>query len=232
MRILFYCLLLVNLMFVIWKFGFDRSERHAQEAPSRVAEPSESQGSALTPDQYEMLPLETSALSNGQQLPEVELEAVIENCGLIGPINDRKEAEAMLPDLLTLSKEAQIIARPLEVAEGWWVIFPKAATREVALANRQMLINRGFYENWLFDDGPQKFAISLGIYPTPEEAEAAAKSIRDKGIGVKVVPREVLGSRFWVKMVWAKPLRELDEAIQLINTQDGAAKIPSPIACH
>lgn len=232
MRILFYCLLVINLIFLIWKFGFERSSTQTQDANQKAAEQPVVHEATLTTDQYEMLPLEGQPMAERQEQREGESDAVVENCGLIGPVNDRKEAEALLPDLLAISKDAQVIVRPQEIAEGWWVIFPKATTREVALANRQMLINRGFYENWLFDDGPQKFAISLGIYPTVEEAEAAAQSIKEKGIGVKVVPRDVWVSRFWIKMVWTKPLRELDEAIQLINTQDGSARIPSPIPCR
>ena len=232
MRILFYCLLVINLIFIVWKFGFDKTSVVSPDTHPSVPKQQEAKDPALTPDQYVMLPLETQSLTEVPESKEGESTSVIENCGLIGPMNDRKEAEALLPDLLSISKDAQVIVRPLQVADGWWVIFPKATTREVALANRQMLINQGFYENWLFDEGPQKFAISLGIYPTSEEAEAAANLIREKGINVRVVPREVPGSRFWIKMVWTKPLRELDEAIQLINTQDGNARIPSPVACR
>ena len=99
------------------------------------------------------------------------------------------------------------------------------------MANRQMLMNKGVYENWLFDRGPLVGAISLGLYKTQGEAEKALLGYKEKGINAKVRPRLVRANGFWLRVPWDKPSLELDEAIQSINSGDTSIKMPSPTPC-
>lgn len=235
---IFYILVVVNLVFLVWKFGLQKRDALIEEANDQHVE-------ILQPP---MLGSENESFDNGDFLPgepdssETDESAAAsvglpENasnhgCFEIGPIQDRETADSYLSLLASTATDARVVIRSGDVPDGWWVIYPKASTREAALANRQMLLNNGIYETWLFDKGPMEGAISLGIYPTQAEAQVAQQNLVEKGIGVKLVPRLVRGDVFWLKIPWTKLPLVLDDAVHLLNSQDPALKMPAPEVCR
>lgn len=231
MKYLFYILVIINLVFLGWKLGVDPQRFIAEDSATQPLEmPLADQPMPVEElDEAELLPTEPDPLVKPPEDLENPNGDLI--CLEMGPFSERPEADAALALLKTLGKDIQVRIHPSDTPNGWWVIYPKANSREAAMANRQMLMNKGVYENWLFDRGPLVGAISLGLYQSQADAEKALLGYKEKGINAKVRPRLVRANGFWLRVPWDKPRLELDEAIQLINSGDANIKIPSPTPC-
>ena len=238
MKQIFYILVVINLIFLVWKFGLEERDALIEAANDQHVEILESPAVGLESENFksaDFLPVEPDPAENSESaeasvgLPEY---ASNRGCFEIGPIRDREIADDYLSLLAPTAPDALVVIRSGDVAEGWWVIYPKASTREAALANRQMLHNKGIYETWLFDKGPLEGAISLGLYPSQAEAQVSQQSLMEKGISAKLVPRLVRGDLFWLKIPWTKLPLVLDDAIHLLNSQDPTLKMPPPEVCR
>lgn len=232
LKYLFYILVLVNLVFLAWKFGLDRFPPPGRESKNDVTlamDPLDS----LSPEdtEFELLPAEPDPLPLTPEAGEGEGGSLKPLCLALGPYASREEAKAGLEILKPAVQEARVIAVPGDREDGFWVLYPKARSREGAFANRQMLMNRGIYEIWLFDRGPLAGAISLGLFKSQEEADAAVQGFRAKGVATRVKPRIVLGEAFWIRIFWRDTVLALDEAIQTVNSHEENVKLPSPVAC-
>lgn len=180
---------------------------------------------------FELLPMEPEPVVATRGLDGEGGGVAKAPCLALGPYLNREEANLALDALRQAVKEGRVVAISGDQVAGYWVIYPKARTREGALANRQMLMNRGIYESWLFDRGPLEGAISLGLYKSQDEAEAAVQGLRNRGVATKVRPRLVLGETFWIQIPWEESPLALDEAIQTLNSHDDKLKLPSPTSC-
>ena len=233
LKYLFYILVLVNLVFLGWKYGLDHWVS-APDAGHRIHMPIDPLDTLGTEDSgFDLLPTEPDTAPVGDSVAslEDELGHPRSGCMMLGPFSSREEAESQVAIVGTLSKEVKVSNRSGDVAEGYWVLFTKATTREGALANRQLLLNRGFYESWLFDRGPLAGSIALGLYPTEEEANAALSGFRDRGSNAKVKPRLVRGQSFWINVPWQGSVLEFDEAIQTLKGHDGTLNLPASSIC-
>lgn len=227
-------LVLVNLVFLGWKYGLDHwGFKTGPESKVQTSmDPLDSLGSEEAG--FDLLPTEPDPVPAQDELTTGSEDASSPprlGCMSLGPFATRDEAESHLTVLETLAKDLRVTNRAGDVPEGYWVLFTKATTREGALANRQLLQNRGFYETWLFDRGPLAGSIALGLYSTEEEANAALVGFRERGINAKVRPRLVRGQSFWIKVPWQGSVMEFDEAIQTLKGHDGTLNLPSPSRC-
>ncbi len=237
MKYIFYLLIVINLVFLVWKFGLQQKESLWQDEEEQRIDVTE--GATAMPagvdwdDGFETLPPESDpddALpGEASALPAT---AKSDGCFEIGPIQTREQAESFITLLEPSVKVINLVIRPGDVPDGWWVLYPKAATREAALANRHMLESHGIYDSWLFDKGPLEGAISLGVYATREEAEQALLPLTGQGIAAKVIPRLVRGEVLWLKIPWPGLPLALDEAVQTLNSQDPALAMPAPAPCY
>jgi hypothetical protein len=247
MRYLVYLLVLANVVFFLWETGF-RAERDSGasyrelEIPSgleRIALAREvagipSSGTVVAVEPAGQTPPPEAAPSPGTVPPPPEAKPVQKpvDCFRIGPLQTKDEAEGFLDLLKSHAPKASVETKLGDVPDGWWVLFPKAASLEAGRENRKMLADKGVLDTWLFDRGPLLGAISLGLFKTKEEAEAARKSFMDKSIVAEVVPRLVRGQVYWVKIPWQRPALEFEEIVQVLNTQDPSLHIPAPIPCE
>lgn len=233
LKYLFYILVLVNLVFIGWKYGLDHWVSIPEPGARAVVPMDSLDGLGMAESGFDLLPTE----SDVDSASENALSAMDESghprsgCMMLGPFTSREDAEGQLPVLETLAKDVRVTNRSVDVPEGYWVLFTKAITREAALANRQLLLNRNFYETWLFDRGPMAGSIAFGLYPTEEEANAAQTGLRDRGINAKVKPRLVRGSSFWIRIPWSGSVLEFDEAIQTLKGHDVSLNLPSSSVC-
>lgn len=254
MKYLVYLLVLGNVVFFLWETGFrgDRSSDASVrelEMPSgveRIALLSEAGGTSgagavivaeagsatgiplpeTAPTATTTSPVDASAADSGIKRPEKRID-----CFEIGPSQTREEAEGFLDLLKSHAPKATVETKLGDVPDRWWVLFPKAVSLEAGRENRRMLAEKGVVDTWLFDKGPLQGAISLGLFKTKEEAEAARKTFMDKNVVAEVVPRWVRGKVYWVKIPWHRPGLEFEEIIQVLNTQDPSLRIPAPIPC-
>lgn len=241
MKKLLYLLALVNLVFFVWEVGF-REDKSPEDSFQELAIPSGVERIALTgepgqaPDAEEVPEGEVvdPGLA-GEEIPAPESKPnpppKPTDCYQIGPAQTRAEADNLLDLLKSQAPDANIVTLSGDVPEGWWILYPKAINLDVARANRRALAEKGVVDAWLFEKGPLQGALSLGLYKTREEAEAARKPFMDKNIVTEIAPRLVRGQVFWLKIPWHRPALELEEIVQVLNSQDSSLHIPAPVAC-
>lgn len=234
MKYLFYLLVMINLVFFIWKFGMEHTESLLQARHDQQLQlPEEGIPPTLEQDAWPSvaMPAETAATEMPETSSALPRAASKHGCFEIGPIPAREKAESYAALLEPNVKDVRVVIRAGDVPEGWWVLYPKAATPEAGRANRHMLEGKGIYATWLFDKGPLAGALSLGLYKTRGEADRALEQLAEKGVTAAVVPRLVRGDVYWLKIPWTGLPLELDEAVQMLNSHDPALGMPPPATC-
>lgn len=79
---------------------------------------------------------------------------------------------------------------------GWWVFMPPQPDKKGAEKKAGELQRLGVTEFFIVNDGPQKFAISLGVFSREEAAEKRLEQLRGQGVRTaRVGPRSVEGAR-------------------------------------
>lgn len=249
MKYLFYVLLLVNAVFFIWKSGLNPvaffSEGDNVEQVLALPEEPASPLTSVVSNEPEAPLVETEGGTEASAEDSVPSESAssfsedrppltqsINGCYEIGPVASKETADAYLALLTSTSKEARVVLKSGSVPDGWWVLYPRAPNVDAARVNRRMLEKKGILDAWVFDKGPLRGAISLGLYPSRSAAELAAKPFSEKGIVVEVAPRRVRGDAFWIEVPWQGLALDLEEIIQVLNTQDPQLQMPLPLVCR
>jgi len=260
MKYLFFILILANLVFFLWENGFRPESGGPRElalprsAPERLELLSER---SAPPDEIPPSPGEEAAAS--EEVPPVDLangemqnaeaqtpvsapteeeadarpaeEPKSRNCFKIGPYSVRQQAQEALELVRTHVEKAERVVLSGGVPDGWWVLFPKAASMEAARENRRMLLEKGVQDLWLFDKGELAGAISLGLYSIHDGALRAQADFTKKNIVTDIVPRLVPTRAEWVRVPWKGSPLELEELIHLLNSEGGETRLPAPQAC-
>jgi hypothetical protein len=236
-----YLLILANVVLLLWETGFRGGDDSRRELaiPSGLEqivlsdEVLESDAAAEpAPAEADLQSAEADAdlVADEPAVPEVKPSAV-KDCYLVGPEPSKARAEYLLGFFKAHAMDATLEAKPGEVPDGWWILFPKAASLEAARENRRALAEKGVKDMWVFEKGSLEWAISLGLYSSRDRAEVARKQFADKSIVTEVTPRLVQGEVHWLRIPWRRPLLELEEIVQLFNTQDPDSDLPEPIPC-
>jgi hypothetical protein len=232
MKYVFYALVLANLGFFLWNTG----AQEAGEGEGNLRELSIPSGGApiqllrevplLASDKPKDKGGSEEAGKNASKFRKSRA-----NCFLVGPRQSQADADGLRDLLTTHTADTAVVTRLGDVADGWWLLYPRALTQEAARENRRMLAAKGIHDTWIFDNGPLQWGISLGLFDNLEKAEAAQKSLAEKDIMIEVTPRMVRGNVYWVKVPWRRPALELEEVVQVLNLQDPGLKIPGPVPC-
>lgn len=238
MKKLVYLLILANVVFFLWERGFRGSDDGYRE----LAMPSHLERILLVQEAAETVPMEPEPVdADAQSEPGLEGEdapvpetkpAPRSDCFRVGPVETQAQADELL-DLMKVHADGAVVeTRAGEVPGGWWILFPKAPSLDAARENRRMLLAKGVVDMWVFEKGSLQGAISLGLYASREQAETARKQFADKSIVTEIAPRLVPGKVYWLRLPWTRPPLELEEIVQLLNTQDPDLRIPAPVACE
>jgi hypothetical protein len=173
MRTLVFLLLLANLtLFAYTKLdslGAGEGVRLSQQVqPEKI--------SLLTPQQVAALgPAKASALADV--------------CVEWGPLSDSDRTRA-LAMLEPLDLARLISQKKVEVIADYWVFLPPAVNKAAADRRVEELKTQGVRDVSLVDSGPQRFAISLGVFRTEDAAQARLAALQAQGVkAVKVGAR-------------------------------------------
>jgi hypothetical protein len=80
--------------------------------------------------------------------------------------------------------------KKVEVITNYWVFIPPAANKPTADRKVAELKDQGVKDLFLIETGPQRLAISLGVFRNEEAAQAQLADLQEKGVkGAKVGPR-------------------------------------------
>ena len=118
-----------------------------------------------------------------------KLAALADVCAEWGPISDADKARA-ISSLEPLDVSRLMTQRRVEVIGNYWVYIPPATGRVVAETRLAELKERSIKDVSIVDSGPQRLAISLGVFHTEAAAQARLAALEDQGVTTaKVGPR-------------------------------------------
>ena len=112
---------------------------------------------------------------------------------------DAPRAEKALEPLALGARLAQ---RRTEEAAGWWVFIPPQGTRPAALRKAAELKALSIDDYFIVqEDGPYRWALSLGVFRTEDAAQARLATLRAQGVrSAQVGPRETLVPKVWLQV--------------------------------
>jgi hypothetical protein len=167
------------------------------QAPS-VAEPAEPQQHAVADDE---------ALNTA--MPERTAA-----CARLGPF-DPEAADALLESLPANLRLLSDVSEEQERVIGHYVMIPPLPTRAAGNQKLKELADAGFEDTWLFRDGANRNAISLGLFSREEGARRHAESLAQKGFATEIKTAITRTERRWL-------------LLQDISGADPAASLPLP----
>ena len=173
MRILVFLLLLANVTLFLYieldRVGGGEGARLSQQ---------------VQPDKIKLLtPQQVAALG------PAKVAALADVCVEWGPLSetDRARAEA---GLASLELGRLLTQRKVEAIGNYWVFLPPFPNKPAADKRVEELKAQGIRDVFAVDSGPQRFAVSLGVFRGEEAAQARLASLQAQGVkGAKVGQR-------------------------------------------
>jgi hypothetical protein len=165
MRILVLLLLLANLTLL----GYTRLDSLGTGEGVRLAQQVQSDRIVL------LSPQQVAALG------PAKVSALADVCVEWGPLSDTDKARA-LASLEPLDLAKLISQKKVEVVANYWVFIPPAPNRSAADRRVEELKAQGVKGLLLVDGGPQRFAISLGIFRTEDAAQTRLAALEAQGV--------------------------------------------------
>jgi hypothetical protein len=122
-------------------------------------------------------------------LGPAKVASLADVCVEWGPLSDAEKTRAVAA-IEPLDLARLMTQKKVEVITNYWVFIPPAPNKPAADRKLAELKAQGVKDVLLLDGGPQRFAISLGVFRTEEAAQALLADLQDKGVkGAKVGPR-------------------------------------------
>lgn len=173
MRAFFLFLVLANLAFLAWTSFVSKSD--TQSDPRPLAR-------QIAPEKLRIVPAAAIATNPPAEANPASVPAALAclEWGGFAPADAERASEALAP----LSLGPRLTRRPVaDDNASWWVFMPPRANRQDAQKKAAELKALGVEEYFIVqDEGPQRFAISLGIFKTEAAAESRLEALRAKGV--------------------------------------------------
>jgi hypothetical protein len=130
----------------------------------------------VKPDKIKLLgPQQVAALG------PAKVASLADVCVEWGPISDADRARA-LASLEPLDIGKLISQKKVEVITNYWVFIPPLANKAAADKRVAELKAQGIRDVIGIDGGPQRFAISLGVFRTEDAAQARLAALQAEGV--------------------------------------------------
>lgn len=194
MRVLFLLLVLANIAFFAWARYFSPIDASADPQPL---------ARQIDPDKLKILvPAEVPpAAAAPRPAPPATPAAASASCLEWGSftLTDLPRAEKALEPLALGDRLSE---RRTEEMAGWWVYIAAQGNRPGALKKAAELKARGIDDYFIVtDEGPYRWAVSLGVFRNEEAAQARLAALREKGVrSAQVGPREMLVPKVWLQV--------------------------------
>ena len=174
MRAILLLLLLANLTL----FGYTRLDSAGSGESARFAQ-------QVQPDRIRLLTSQQVAT-----LGPAKVAALADVCLEWGPFNDGERTRA-LAELQPAGLGRLLTQKRVENASAYWVFVPRLANKAAADKRAAELSAAGIKDLFVFDNGPQRLAISLGVFRTEDAASAYVAELGKRGIAdARAGPRQ------------------------------------------
>jgi hypothetical protein len=185
-RIVFFFLLLANLVFFGWAyFGTGRTADEPQLMEQQL-NPQEIR--LLSPDQVAKLAAERAkAVADRPKPPKAPVIACLE-LGAFNPVDAPRVQQALDP----LALGSRLSQRRADEIASYWVYIPPLRSRQSANLKAAELKKLGVDDFFVVqEDSKFRLAVSLGVFKTQEAANARLAELRKKGVRTaRVAPKE------------------------------------------
>jgi hypothetical protein len=169
MRALFFLLLLANLAFFAWHAGYLGPSPEPVGESARLAQ-------QITPERIHIISADEARKMANSSAPKPQ--ACLE-WGSFPP----QESERVQVLLAAMSPAPKFSARKIDETAGWWVFLPPQGSKAAADKKGTELKRLGVEEFFVInEDGPNKFAISLGVFKTEEAAKNYLETLSKQGV--------------------------------------------------
>jgi hypothetical protein len=104
----------------------------------------------------------------------------------------------------------RIVQRRTEELAGWWVFIPPRNGRQAALKKAAELKALGVTDYFVVsDEGPFRWALSLGVFRSQDAAQARLLTLNDLGVrSARIGPRETMVPKVWLQVRGSDPALE------------------------
>jgi len=187
-RTLFLVVVLVNVLF----FGWAR-----YVAPPEAAADPQPPARQIAPQKLRVIaPSELPPVA-ARPAPSPIVLKCIEWGGFT--LADAPQAQAALEPLQLGARLGQ---RRTEENAGWWVFIPPLGSRPAAQKKAAELKALAVDDYFVVqDDGPYRWALSLGVFRSEEAAQARLATLRSQGVrSAQVGPRDTTVSKVWLQV--------------------------------
>lgn len=209
MRALFLLLVLGNVAFFAWARYASPPDAFADPAPLtrqiepekiKVVTPNEVPASAPAPAPAARTPPANATTANAAPSAPAPTPVALK-CMEWGSftIADAPRAEKALEPLALGPRLAQ---RRTEETAGWWVFIPSQGTRAAAVRKAAELKALAIDDYFIVqEDGPYRWALSLGVFRNEDAAQARLVALRTQGVrSAQVAPRETVVPKVWLQV--------------------------------
>jgi len=188
-RALFLLLVLANVMFFVWSRYVAPPDASADPLPlTRQIEPEKLK--VLAPNE---LPPPSARAPTA---PAAALKC-LEWGSFTVAVAPRAE-KALEP----LALGPRLAQRRTEETAGWWVFIPPQGSRPAALKKAAELKARDIEDYFIMqEEGPFRWALSLGVFRTEDAAQARLAALRGMGVrSAQIAARETVVPKVWLQV--------------------------------
>lgn len=195
MRALFFLLVLANLLFYAWHAGYVGPGPDATGEPARLTQ-------EIAPEKIRIVSADQARALTGKT---PKAPACLEWGAF--PAQDFERAQVLLA---AMNPSPRFTARKSDETAGWWVFLPPQPSKPAADKKGAELKQLGISDFFLInEDGPNKLAISLGVFKTEEAARNYLETLARRGVkNGRATERESRGAKTIVQF------REVDDALR------------------
>ena len=238
MRALFLLLVLANMIFFAWWRYFAPTDAAIDTTPLarqidadklRVLRPGEQPAPASK--SASASPQAPAPLAAPQPVPQPAPAAALAelaSCMEWGSftLTDAPKAEKALEGLSLGSRLSQ---RRTEELAAWWVFIPPQPNRQTAAKKAAELKSLGVDDYFVVgEDGPFRWAVSLGVFRTEDAARARLSALRSRGVrSAQIGPRETMVPKVWLQVKGVEPALK-SSLEEIARSVEGSELRPCP----
>lgn len=207
MRAFFLLVVLANVAFFAWANFFYESDTQSDARPL---------ARQLAPEKLRVLPATvagktppvSAAVKPAAETPAPQATAAKTACLELGAFqapDTTRASEALAP----LALGGRLTQRQVDDTATWWVFIPPRGSKQDAQKKAAELKARGVDEYFILqDEGPLRYALSLGVFKTEAAATNRLEALRAKGVRTaQVGPRDTILQKTYFQV------RGADEAL-------------------
>lgn len=202
MRVFFLLLLLANVAFFAWANFLSEGDTQSDPAPlKRQVAPEKLR---ILPSNAVAKPPPAAPAPAATPVPAAGAIACTE-WGAFAATDATRASEALAP----LALGARLSQRQADESASWWVYFPPRPNRQDAQKKADEVKRLGIDDYFIVqDEGPFRFAVSLGVFKTEAAANNRLEALKAKGVKTaQVGKRETALQKTWFQV------RPSDEAL-------------------